>query len=140
MATTKTPNKVILGFISNQSLNLLAEKNAINMAVVRTNTKDIILFAQMNFKHHYDQVYQPINLKIGNFAVLRLHKKYFIPSAVNIIKKLMLQYIKLFCILEKIRRLAYCLNIFANWYIYNVFTTVQLELASNLANNPFQRL
>ena len=63
-------------------------KNAINSTIVQIDTKNSILFIQIHFKHYYDQVYQLINLKIDNFAVLQLHKKYLIPSMVGVINKL----------------------------------------------------
>lgn len=91
----------------------------------------------MNFKYHYDQAHQLINLKVGNFAVLWLHKEYSILLTVSIIKRLMEQYIKLFYVLERVGRLAYWLNISANNHIYNIFTIAQLEPIPNLASNLF---
>lgn len=81
-----------------------------------------------------------MNLKIGEFTILHLYKRYFILSIVNIIKKLIQQYIKLFYVLKKVERLSYCLNIPANQRIYNVFTIAQLEPVLNPAIDLFQQL
>lgn len=71
--------------------------------------------------------------------MLWLHKKYSISSMVDITKKLTQQYVESFYVLEKVGKLAYCLNIFADWYIHNIFNIMQLKLASNPATDPFQR-
>ena len=128
-----------LGFTPNRSLDLLADNNATNTAIARIDARDAISFAQMNFKHHYDRVHQPMNLKVGDFAVLRLHKGYSIPSTVGVTKKLTQQYVGPFRVLERVGRLAYRLNVPADWRIHNVFTIAQLEPAPDPATDPFQR-
>lgn len=91
----------------------------------------------MNYKHHYNQSHQLMNLRVNNFALLHLYKGYSIPSTLAITKKLTQQYVGPFQVLERIKRLAYRLNVLANWQIHNVFSIVQLEPASNLANDSF---
>lgn len=66
-------------------------------------------------------------MKVGEWAMLRLHKGYSLPSTVGITKKLTQQYVGPFLILERIGRLAYKLDITPDWRIYPVFSVVQLE-------------
>lgn len=50
-------------------------------------------------------------MRVGFWAMLWLHKGYFIPVSIGIAKKLMQQYVGLFFILEKVGRLAYKLEV-----------------------------
>lgn len=84
----KTPNKVVLGFIPNQLLDLLSGSIKLNHKMAQIETKDAILFTQINYKYHYDRSHQLINLKVNNFALLYLHKGYLILSTLAITKKL----------------------------------------------------
>lgn len=135
--TTKTSNKITLGFTLNWLLDLLSSSIRLSHKVVQIETKDAILFAQINYKHYYNQFHQPMNLKVNKFALLRLHKGYLILSTLAITKKLTQQYMGLFQVLERIERLVYQLNVPANWCIYNIFSIAQLELTSNPANDFF---
>ena len=53
-AITKTSNEVALDFTPNQLLDLLASLIGMNHEVAQVEAKDAILFAQVNFKHHYN--------------------------------------------------------------------------------------
>ena len=75
--------------------------------MAQIEAKDAVLFAQINYKHHYDWFHQPMNLKVNDFALLCLHKRYSIPSTLAIIKKLTQQYMGHFQVLERIKKLAY---------------------------------
>ena len=68
-------------------------------------------FAQMNNKRHYDRRHQPMYLKVGEWALVRLHKGYEIPSTLGVTKKLTDQYVGPFKVLEKVGKLAYRLEI-----------------------------
>lgn len=50
-------------------------------------------------------------MKVGDWAILKLHKGYSILSSVSITKKLTQQYIGPFQIVEKVGRLAYKLKV-----------------------------
>lgn len=78
-------------------------------------------------------------MKVGEWAMLRLHKGYSLPSTVGITKKLTQQYVGPIFILERIGRLAYKLDITPDWRIYPVFSVVQLEPASPPTSDPFNR-
>lgn len=86
--TTKTSNKITFGFTLNWLLDLLSSSIRLSHKVVQIEAKDAILFAQINYKHHYNQSHQPMNLRVNKFALLRLHKRYLIPSTLVITKKL----------------------------------------------------
>ena len=71
--------------------------------------------------------------------MLRLYKGYSIPSSAGVTKKLTQQYVGPFCILEKVGRLAYKLDVPLDWRVHPVFSVAQLEPAPSLTNDPFHR-
>ncbi len=76
-------------------------------------------------------------MKVGNWAMLRLHKSYSISSLAGVIKKLIQQYVSPFQIKEKVRHLVYRLEIPSNYKINLVFLVVQFEPTPKPSNNPF---
>lgn len=139
LSTIKTLNKVAFSFTPNRLLDLLASSIKVNHKIAQVEVKSVISFAQVNFKHHYDHSYQPMNLKINNFALLCLHKRYSISLTLAITKKLTQQYVSFFRVLEKIKKLAYQLNILADQRVHNIFTIAQLKPAPNPTSNSFNR-
>ena len=122
-ATEKTPNEIAYGFTPNRALDLVrpsGEKP--NFLIARASAKDAIAFANTNAKLHYDRRHHPMFLKVGEWALLRLHKGYSIPSTIKITTKLAQQYVGPFRVIERIGRLAYCLEIPNYWRIHPVFT------------------
>ncbi len=91
-------------------------------------------------KNHYDCNYQPLFLKIREYALLCLHKGYSIASTLGVTKKLTQQYVRSFRVLEKVGRPAYRLDVFPNWCIYPVFSMPQLEPAPSVSQDTFHRL
>lgn len=77
-------------------------------------------------------------MKLGEWAMLRLHKSYSIPSTLGVTKKLTQQYVGLFQIIEHVDRLAYKLEIPTDWKIHLVFLIAQLELAPAPGEDSFQ--
>ena len=61
-------------------------------------------------------------MKVGDYAMLRLHKGYSIPSFAGVTKKLTQQYVSLFCVLEKVGQLAYKLDVSFDWRVHSVFS------------------
>lgn len=76
-------------------------------------------------------------MKVGDWAMLKLHKGSLILFFVGITKKLTQQYIGFFQIIERVGCLIYKLNISSNWKIYPVFSIAQLKLAPNPTKDPF---
>lgn len=76
-------------------------------------------------------------MKIGEWVILWLHKRYSIPTTARITKKLTQQYIGLFQIVKKVGCLAYKLDIPFYWWIHSVFFVIQLEPAPPLAEDLF---
>lgn len=134
----KTPNEVALGFTPATELDLLKPSvPGMNATRTRLDVADSIAFAQMNSKFHYDRKHQPMSLAVGDYALLRLHKGYSIPSAPN--RKLDQQYVGPFRVTEKIGLLAYRLDIPREWRIHPVFSITQLEPCPCPDSDPFVR-
>ena len=91
--TGKTPNKVAYGFSLRRPLDLCATVTRPDTYVARTEAADAISFALANHKEHYDRSHQPLFMKVGDWAMLKLHKGYSIPSSVGVTKKLTEQYV-----------------------------------------------
>lgn len=78
----------------------------LNIFIASTNAADAILYALLNQKEYYDKKHQTLFMKIGNWAMLRLHKSYLIPFLAGVTKKLTQPYVGPFRIKQRIRRLA----------------------------------
>ena len=140
MSTTdKTPNKVAYGFSPRKPLDLLSDPLLPSTLQARTDATDAISFALANQKAHYDRKHQPLFMKVGDWAMLRLHKDYSIPSSAGVTKKLTQQYVGPFHILEKVGRLAYKLDVPLDWKVHPVFSMAQLEPAPSPDDDPFHR-
>lgn len=70
--------------------------------------------------------------KINEKILIKLHKEYFISTTANMSKKIKLeqQYIDLFIILKKVKKLVYCLDLSKHWRIHSVFSIAQLKTYS----------
>lgn len=107
----KTSNKVVYGFSLRRLLNFFSSSAVSNTYKACTDAIDTILFALANQKVYYDQKYQCLFIKIGDWAMLRLQKGYSISSSVGVTKKLIQQYVSSFLILERVGHLTYKLNV-----------------------------
>ena len=137
--TNKTPNELAYGFQPHRPLDLLRDASMPQPVIARIDAADAISFAQTNQKHHYDRKHQPMFLKQGEWAYLRLHKGYSIPAAVAITTKLSQQYVGPFEILEKVGKQAYKLAIPGHWRVHPVFSIAQLEPAPAPGSDPYKR-
>ena len=138
-ASGPTPNEVAYGFTPNKPLDLLTTSSLGNHFLARTTAADAIAFAQMWNKFHYDRKHQPMFLKVGDWALLRLHKGYSIPSALGVTTKLAQQYVGPFKVTERVGRLAYRLEVPDDWKVHPVFTIAQLEPAPAPSDDPYNR-
>ncbi len=137
--TGKTLNEVAYGFSPRRPLDLYSATTLPDTYVACAAAADAISFALANHKEHYDRSHQPLFMKIGDWAMLKLHKGYSIPSSVGITKKLTQQYVGPFRILEKIGRLTYKLDVPNDWRIHPVFSVAQFEPAPAPSEDPFHR-
>ena len=135
--TGKTPNKIAYGFSPRRPLDLLSDLLLLNTFQARTNATNAISFALGNHKAHYDGKHQPLFMKLKDYAMLRLHKGYSIPSSVSITKKLTQQFVGPFRILEKVAQLANKLDVPLDWRGHPVFLVAQLEPAPSPTDDPF---
>lgn len=90
-----------------------------------------------NQKTTYDQKHQPLFMKVGEWAMLRLHKGYNLFTIAKVTRKLTQQYIDSFRIVEKVGRLAYRLDMPPDWRIISM---AQLKPILPLGKDPFARL
>ena len=127
------------GFSPRRPLNLLAALPTPDILAARVDAVEALSFALLNHKVTFNRQHQHLFMKIEEWAMLRLHKGYSIPTAAVVTKKLTQQYVRPFRIVEKVGRLAYRLNIPPNWRIHLVFSMAQLELAPPPAEHPFTR-
>ena len=138
-STTRTPNEIALGFTPNRPLDLLLASTPIDHDVARIEAQDALAYAQMNQKHHYDRSHTPMFLKVGDYALIRLHKGYKIPSTAKVTHKLGQQYVGPFPVLQKVGQLAYRLDVPNTWPIHPVFTIAQLEPSPPPSEDPYRR-
>jgi hypothetical protein len=138
----KTFNGILYDFTSINSEDILYKSTAdFENNVVRTRKKiaDSLTWTQVRMKSHYDRKHQSLNMKIEDFALLRLHKEYNISISKILERKLSQQYAKSFRILEKIESLVYRLNISQHWRIHSVISITQLESALNSIMNLYNK-
>lgn len=112
-STGKSPNEVCYGFTLFTNSNLHRIFKDIISAFVQTRLEiaDSIAYSQIMAKHAYDKKHKPIQLKINDYALLRLHKGYDIPFIKVLGSKLSQQYAGPFKIIEKIGNLIYRLEL-----------------------------
>ena len=139
--TGKTPNELCYGLTINRPDNILTTLSTVtpNPVQARVEAKEAVDYAQTIQKHYYDQSHHPGFLKTGDWATLRLHHGYSIPSTKKVGKKLGQQYVGPFKVLERVGRQAYKLELPAHWRIHPVFTIAMLEPAPDPASDPFDR-
>ena len=137
---TRTPNEVAYGFTLNQALDLGGyAKELLPKEVARLEASDAIAFGQMKSKFHYDRRHQPQYFRVGDFALLRLHRGYNIPANSLLSKKYGQQFVGPFKVVERVGKLAYRLDIPDHWKIHPVFTVAQLEKCPDPDEDPYHR-
>jgi len=96
---SKTPNKTVYEFSLNVifTLNIAAE-SILPLPASWIEVADVVDFAKMNIKYHYDWKHQPLVMWVGNYMLLWLHCEYFISAITN--KKLEQQYVEFFWIIN----------------------------------------
>ena len=80
--TGRSPNEVVYGFTPNFAVDL-ASAPEISPLEARVEASDALDFAAMNMKFHYDRKHTAMFLALGDWALLRLHRGYSIPSTHN---------------------------------------------------------
>ena len=137
--TGKTPNELAYNFSPRLPLDLLAALPTPDALSARADATGAISLALLNQKLAYNRRHQPLFMKVGEWALLRLHKGYSILATARVTKKLTQQYVGPFRIMEKVGCLAYKLDVPPDWRIHPVFSMVQLEPAPPPAEDPFGR-
>jgi hypothetical protein len=138
--TKKTSNELLYEITSNLLLNISSSNKIVdNHTQLRKKAQNVIDWAQMINKTHYDRRHSSLFLKIDEWTMLRLHHDYSISESKNMIKKISTQYVKSFKVVQRIKRLAYRLVISEDWKMHSIFSIVQLESASDSAQNFYNR-
>jgi hypothetical protein len=107
--TGKTPNEIVYGFTPNFAPRLATDAQEIDIPLARIEVADALDLIALRDKAYYDRRHTPMFLKVGEWALLRLHKGYNIPAVTN--KKIGQQYAGPFKVIERVGRLAYRLAI-----------------------------
>lgn len=129
-STGHSPNKIVYGFRVRDTLNALLDLPQdlpLSRSIMRQEASDAISFANVVMKQRYDQKHRPIQMEVGSYAYLRLHKGYTIPGLRN--RKLSPQRVGPFLIKRKVGNLAYKLQIAPVMRIHPVISIAQLEAA-----------
>lgn len=108
------PNEIAYRFSPKKPLDLYATVTQPDTYVAHAEAADVISFTLANHKQHYDRSYQPLFIKVRDWAMFKLHKGYSIPSSVSVTNKVFQQYVGLYKIVEKIGQLAYKLKVSSN--------------------------
>lgn len=104
---------------------------------MRQEASDAISFSNVIMTQRYDQKHKPIQMEVGSYAYLRLHKGYTIPGLRN--RKLSPQRVGPFLIKRKVGDVAYELQIAPVMRIHPVISVAQLEPAPTDLD-PFGRI
>ena len=163
VTTHKTPNEASYGFTPLQPLDMLRQPATPGLTGgleepsaagsrkpfagasfsaatrARSEVADAIAFAQMASKYYYDRKHQPLFMKAGDYALIKLHHGYNIPATEVLGKKLSQQYTGPFKVLEKVGNLAYRLELPDHWRIHPVLSIAQLEPVPSPMDDPFNR-
>ena len=115
-ATEISPNEVKYDFKINEAVSLLQHETGQPITnffekrlKYRAEAADATAFANAKTKIYYDARHQPLMLKPGNRAYLRLNQGYHLPEKPS--KKVSLQRCGPFLIKKRIGRLAYLLKL-----------------------------
>lgn len=147
-STGKSPNEVVYGFRLRETLDLASLTNQRTLLdpetlttirnTTRIDVRDSIAFAAMAIKDIYDSCHQKKSFRAGNAVNLRLYRGYTLPAIRN--KKIGQQFVGPLTVKRRVGRLAYELDIPANWKIHPTVSVAQLEPASTLQQDPYDRL
>ncbi len=121
IVTKKTSNELLYEVTSNLLLNISSSNKIVgNHTQLRKKAQNVIDWAQMINKAHYDRRHSSLFLKVDEWAMFRLHHDYSISKSRNMIKKISTQYVEPFKVVQRIERLAYKLAISEDWKIHSV--------------------
>ena len=132
-------NEIVLNFIPNRFLNFLFSATPVDYDIIRIEIRNVLFYAQLNQKFHYDRFHISMSLKIDKWVLIKFYKNYNIFSTAHITKKLIQQYVGLFQIFQKIEKFAYRLIISNKWFIHFVFIIAQLKSCPFPNDNFFQK-
>ncbi|KAH4258570.1 hypothetical protein HBI04_146040 [Parastagonospora nodorum] len=139
-ATGVSPLQQIQGFNPRDPLSALADMPETDFQALRQQYRDMateaLAFAAVNMKHTYDAKHKPLNLKKGDWVMLRLHHGYRVQGHLN--RKLDMQRSSPVQVIGKVGKNAYKLDLPGHMKIHPVVSVAQLEPCPR-GEDPFQR-
>ena len=140
-ATGFAPNELSYGFKVRDTTSMLSDLPAEDWdrlrLIMREEAENALGFAAVTAKIRYDKKHKPVDLKVGDYAYLRLHHGYTLPGVEN--RKLSQQRAGPFKIIRRIGHLAYQLELPPVMNIHPVISIAQLEPAPAPEADPYQR-
>ena len=82
-ATGKSPDELIFGFKPFAILPGLVSNDPEDRMIDRLDASDAIRYAETVMKERFDSKHQPLRLKVGDLAYVRLHRGYQVASKVH---------------------------------------------------------
>lgn len=139
-ATGVSPNQQLMGFNPRDTLSALADLPEADFQALRQQYRDMateaLAFAAVNMKFQYDKKHKPLNLKKGDWVMLRLHHGYRVQGHLN--RKLDMQRSSPVRVIGKVGKNAYKLDLPGHMRIHNVVSVSQLEPLPE-GEDPFGR-
>lgn len=122
--TRLLPNQILDRHVMQDRANIIDLQNMKHIArynqrvLFRQKAADAIAFADAKAKLQYNKLHIDIEFKVRDKVYLWLYKKYTLPDAPN--KKLSNQQVGLFKVTQRIKQLAYKLNLLLSMKIHSV--------------------
>ena len=141
-ATGMSPNELVYGTKLNEGVSMLANLKGLQTDIgIQRNLNqkaaaEAIAFANVDAKTRYDTKHQPLRLKEGDFAFVKLHAGYKLSGLEN--SKLTNQRAGPFKVLKRYGQLVYKLELPQGWKIYPVLSVAMLESAPK-ERDPYKR-
>jgi hypothetical protein len=141
-STGISPNEYCYGFRLREPTDLInptgQEDPATARVILRQEAADAQAYANLRMKERFDSAHQPLQLKPGDWAFIKLHHGYEIPGQKH--PKFSQQRTGPFIVLEVYGKgNAYKLDLPEHWKIYPVISVEHLEPAPAPSADPFER-
>jgi hypothetical protein len=142
-STKKSPNEILYGFnlctpldnaIVSEVSHDAPDKVAVDRLIARGDAEDSAKHTAFHIARHYNRKHKDVEFEKGSIVFLRLGTGYKLKGIPK--QKIGMQRVSPFRIIDRVSRLAYKLELSANWQIHPVISVVQLEPAPS---DPFDR-
>ena len=128
--TKVSSHELMYEFKLSTDLNLVMNILNSSFFSVHIDTQEVIAFAAMSMKKHYDKKHTSKFFSSDDKIILHLHKKYTISLTKKLEKKFTQQYADHFTVLKQVDCLVYELDLSQSWKIHLIISIVYLESVS----------